>query len=88
MNKRSKTDLTFGGLNAISSVGVAAFGGSASPTNGIPSNTRGTTSQSLGSTGKSQSFSLLGNYIPSEYLNAAERRPTIISIGCYSVVLG
>jgi hypothetical protein len=88
MNKRSKTDLTFGGLNAISSVGVAAFGGAVSTTSGTLHSTTGQTAQPQSSGAKSQSFSLLGNYTPSEYLNAAEHRPAIIPIGCCFVILG
>ena len=69
MNKRSKTDLTFGGLNAISSVGVAAFGGNPATSSGSPQGT-GSVLQSQGATGKSQSsFTLLSNYTPSEYLS-------------------
>ena len=62
--------LTYGGFDAIVSVGVAAFGGAASPTSGTLHSTTGQTAQSQSSGAKSQSsFSLLGNYTPSEYLN-------------------
>ena len=80
--------LTFGGFDAIVSVGVAAFGGTASTTSSILHSTTGQTAQSQSSGAKSQSFSLLGNYTPSEYLNAAEHRPAIIPIGCCFVILG
>ena len=62
--------LIFGGFDAIVSVGVAAFGGAASPTNGTLHSTIGQTAQSQLSGAKSQSsFTLLSNYTPSEYLD-------------------
>ena len=65
-----KMGLSFGAFDATISVSVAAFGGAASPTSGTLHNPTGQTAQSQSSGAKPQSsFSLVGNYTPSEYLN-------------------
>ena len=60
--------LTFGAFNAAVSVSEAAFGGNPAKSS-APTGEISPRSQSQESTGKSQSFSLLSNYTPSEYLN-------------------
>ena len=64
-----KMGVGFGAFNAAVSVSEVAFGGNPATSSGA---TGGISprSQALGAAGKSQSsFSLLGNYTPSEYLN-------------------
>ena len=64
-----KMDLSFGAFDATISVSVAALGGNLAKSNAPPEGIS-SRSQSPGSMGKSQSsFSLVGNYTPSEYLN-------------------